>query len=142
MSVYATADDLANLGVANEALGSIDAGKITAVCEARSRFADGYFLAGGYEVPDGGFLVFGTDLTWAVSQLACYDLVSNLGYTTENGNQDNLRKRHDDALAWLEMIRDRELASPVTEDGGSSSATGPVITAVCQRGWSRSRRAV
>lgn len=141
MAAYATKADLANLGVANEALGNISDAQIDAVCESRSRFADGYFLAGGYEVPDGGFLVFGTDLTWAVSQLSCYDLVSNLGYTTDKGNQDNLRKRHDDALAWLEMIRDREIALQVTEEDGSS-ANGPVITAVCQRGWSRSRRAV
>ena len=141
MADYATTADLANLGVANEALADIPDEKQQAVIAARSRFADGY-LSVRYTIPAGGFVAFTGDLTWAVAQLSCYDLVSNLGYTTDKGNQDNLRKRHDDAIKWLELVRDGDLGlgGITAGDGGGDVVAGaPVVASDHQRGWVRGR---
>jgi phage gp36-like protein len=129
---YATTDDLANLGVAAEALSSIAEAQQEAVITARSRFCDGYLNA-QYTLP---LTAITGDLTWAVCQLACYDLVSNHGYTTDKDNQDNLRKRHDDAIKWLEMVRDGEITPPLTDSGSSADDGGADLVSATNRGWS------
>ncbi len=133
MADYATVDDLENLGVANEALSGIDDAKKEAVITVRSRFCDSY-LRVRFDIPEAGLTAFTGDLTWAVCQLACYDLVSNLGYTTDKDNQDNLRKRHDDAIKWLEMVRDGDIAGPVDEEDTASTAA-PVVVSTRPRCW-------
>ncbi len=141
MSDYAARSDLPLLGVANEALADIPDATQDAVITARSRFADGY-LAVRYTIPDGGLTAFTGDLTWAVVQLSCYDLVSNLGYTTEHGNQDNLRKRHDDAIKWLEQVRDGEISLDIDEGDESGNAIPgvPIVRSSPSRGWYRPSR--
>ena len=135
MSDYATPEDLERLGVANEALAAISDEKQESAIEARSRFADGY-LSVRVTIPDGGLTAFTGDLTWAVCQLSCYDLVSNLGYTVNKDNADNLRKRHDDAIKWLEAVRDGKIGPPIPATSlAAESALGPVIASNEIRGW-------
>jgi len=137
MSDYAATTDLPLLGVASEALTDISTEKQEAVITARSRFADGY-LKVRYTIPEGGLVAFTGDLTWAVVQLSCYDLISNQGYTTQEGNQDNLRKRHDDAIKWLEQVRDGEISLELTGDDEEANATPgvPIVASNRLRGWS------
>ncbi len=137
MADYATRQQLADLGTSTEALASIATAKQDAVIAARSRFCDGYLRLVPISIPDGGLTAFTGDLTWAVCQLACYDLIANLGYTTEKGNKDTLRMRHDDAIKWLEMVRDGEAAIPIPpdEEGGNSIAGAPIVVSSDIRGW-------
>jgi phage gp36-like protein len=139
MADYATRAQLADLGVSNEALTDIPDAKQDAVIAARSRFADGY-LRVRQEVPEAGLTAFTGDLTWAVCQLSCYDLVSNLGYETGTGNQDNLRKRHDDAIKWLEAVRDGDLPFPGSGDDSASDAGEVLMHSSRPRGWTHRGR--
>ncbi len=136
MADYATTDDLVALGVSTDVISDISTDQQEAVISARSRFADGY-LAVRYTIPDGGLTAFTGDLTWAVVQLSCYDLVTNYHrYTTDKPNEDNLRKRHDDAIKWLEMVRDGELSPALgSDDEDSSTAGAPSFVTSSIRGW-------
>jgi phage gp36-like protein len=136
MSDYAATTDLPLLGVASEALTEISTPTQQAVIAARSRFADGYLRSGGYIIPDGGLVAFTGDLTWAVVQLSCYDLVSNHGYATSPDNQENLRKRHDDAIKWLEQVRDGKIDLQLpAEDDEPSDRGVPLVVSDRPRGW-------
>jgi phage gp36-like protein len=134
---YATTADLTALGVSTDVLSDVEDAQKEAVITARSRFADGY-LAVRYTIPDGGLTAFTGDLTWAVVQLACYDLVTNYHrYTTDKPNEDSLRKRHDDAIKWLEAVRDGEISPAIADDDDDASTVpgAPVFVSSTIRGW-------
>ncbi len=136
MADYATVDDLTNLGVSTDVLSDIEDAQKEAVITVRSRFADGY-LAVRYTIPSGGLAAFTGDLTWAVVQLSVYDLVSAyFRYQTDKPNEDNIRKRHDDAIKWLEAVRDGDI-SPALDglDDSDDVAGAPLVVSSTIRGW-------
>jgi hypothetical protein len=136
---YADLDDLANLGAAPDILADVADAKKEATITARSRFADGFLRAVPLVVPDGGLTAFTGDLTWAVVQLSVYDLVTDLyRYQTDKPNEDTLRKRHDDAIQWLQWVADGTVGAPVSSDEEEDSDTvagAPVVVSNCIRGW-------
>ena len=138
MADYATTDDLVALGVSTDVISDIDTAQQEAVISARSRFVDGFLRAANIVVPDGGLVAFTGDLTWAVVQLSVYDLVTNYHrYTTDKPNEDSLRKRHDDAIQWLQWMVEGKIGAPVPpEDEGSSVDLGaPSVVTSDIRGW-------
>ncbi len=140
MADYAEVTDLPLLGVANEALEDIEEATQEAVIAARSRFADGY-LAVRYTIPDGGLTAFTGDLTWAVVQLSVYDLISNRGYDVDGKAPDIIRQRHDDAIKWLEAVRDGEIALVLPDESEASDSPGaPIVNSDVLRGWQRCRQ--
>ena len=105
MADYADLDDLTNLGAAADVLADVDDEQKLATIAARSRFADGFLRAAQIPVPDGGLVAFTGDLTWAVVQLSAYDLVTDkFRYQNDKPNEDTIRKRHDDAIQWLQWV--------------------------------------
>lgn len=138
MADYGDLDDLANLGAAADVIADVPDAQKLATIAARSRFADGFLRAGSITVPEGGLVAFTGDLTWAVMQLAVYDLVTNkFRYQTDGPNEDSIRKRYDDAIEWLKWVADGTVAAPIpATDGVELSELGPaLVTSNVIRGW-------
>lgn len=132
---YATAADLARLGLSAKALTGIPLADQDAALAAASAVADGY-LAARYTLP---LLAWGDDLKRAVSLIAAYDLMTRRGYSPEGGDEQ-LRLRYEDGVKWLEQVG-KGAISPVGLVESPPSATpapgdsGPVIAQRPLRGW-------
>lgn len=76
----------------------------------------------------------GDDLAAAVAKIAAYNLLCNRGFNPE-GADENLRKRYEDAMAWLKGVAGGSIdpalidSTPEVEDGGV------VAYSVARRGW-------
>ncbi len=72
-------------------------------------------------------------------QLSVYDLVTNyFRYQTDKPNESSIRMRHDDAIKWLEAVRDGEISPAIEgEEADADTVAGaPIVVSSCIRGWS------
>jgi phage gp36-like protein len=100
-----------------------------------SSVADGY-LAARFTLP---LAVWGDDLKRAVCAIACYDLMVGIGFNPE-GADEQLRKRYEDAMAWLKGIATGVVVPVVTDssatpDSSASIWSGAKVTTNTKRGW-------
>jgi phage gp36-like protein len=97
---YATRADLANLGLIGAALSSVSPATQDAALLAASAIADSQ-LQGQFVLP---ITSWGQDLVRAVCIIAAYDLLTSRGYGPQQGVDDNIRKRFEDAMHWLDRV--------------------------------------
>lgn len=141
---YANEAEFEELGVGPTLLedDQITTDMVTTNLVAASRTADGYLSdADGfpYTLP---LLQVGLDLKMRVCWIAAWTLLSSVGYSPEAG-QDNLyRQRYEDAIKWLEGVRDGDITSvdtigttPPTGDP-ATAARRPVVISGTSRGFS------
>ena len=128
---YATVTDLAALGVSAEATEETETAALNAALDSASSEADSY-LAKVYTLP---LTSWGGALRMHVAAIAAYAVMAARGFDP-SGSDDVLRQRRQDALDWLRMLADGELAppdivdsTPDTKEGGAAVVTRP------KRGW-------
>lgn len=102
-----------------------------------SRLIDSY-LRSRFKLP---LTQIGEDIRRACWTIAAYDLMSSRGFNPEsNAAQENLRRRYDDTIRWLERIADGRAVPDVTDSSSGAqegvAPAGPRITSASQRGWS------
>lgn len=130
---YATIDQLRQFGSAGATLAALPATDVNAALAAASSTADSY-LRQRFTLP---LTAWGDELTRAVCSLVAYDLLSNRGYDPGAGDNDNIRLRYDDALAWLKDVAKGTLSPEVTDSAEPPGIEddGPVVYTNQRRGW-------
>jgi phage gp36-like protein len=109
MAAYATRDDLEAAGLSPEVVTAFDSDDVTAALVGASVFADGYLRARA-TVPvaaTGSPPAYPSDLVRAVAKIAAYELLAVRGY--DPNTDPNPRMRYEDALRWLEGVRDGDI---------------------------------
>jgi phage gp36-like protein len=121
-TAYATRADLANLGLIGGALVNVSTATQDAVLLAASAIADSY-LQSAFVLP---ITAWGQDLVRAVCTIAAYDLLTSRGFGMVQGPDENIRKRYEDALSWLQEASEggQSPAYIVDSSIGNSGATG------------------
>lgn len=137
MTRYASAADLAALGVRSQATGGIASGDIDSALDAASLVADSY-LRSRYALP---FTTWGVDLRSAVAKIAAYEILSTRGLQPGSSQSDeNVRDRYRDAIAWLKDVS----AGRAAVSGGNTTPetssraraeSAPTVRSNGQRGW-------
>lgn len=134
MTRYAERSDLTRFGLPSGALTNVSTTTQDAALDAASTLADGY-LRGRFELP---LTAWGDDLKRAVCAVAAWDLMVTRGFAPDAGNDEVLRQRYEDAIAWLKSVALGHVipvnvtdATPEEDDGGTFSVSNP------RRGWLR-----
>lgn len=136
MARYATTADRAKYGIKASAFASFTSDEIQDVLDACSDVADTY-LGAVFVLPLGSWSLA---LTSMVCHLADYDLMSRRGFNPEDGNHQIIVQRKEQAIRWLESVRDGKSILQAT-DSSSSGVQGaisisPTVESSTQRGWS------
>ena len=119
MSSYGTPADLQRHAIPAASLASVPTLEQQAAIDAQSAIADGY-LSGRYVLP---LTAWGLDLAFQVCQLAEFAICTTRGIAAETESYDILRDKRDNAIKWLEGVRDGKI-NPV---GVVDSATPPSV---------------
>ena len=108
---YADITDLPLYGVPQTALQSIPDALLTAQLQSASDYADSFFRArwGTASVP---LVAWDTAVREAVAKIAAYRLIRVRGFRPGSGSDSEIRKGHDDAVAWLDRVQ-RQQAHPL-----------------------------
>lgn len=129
---FANLEHLDGLGIPAAALSNLAASKKAEQLAATTELASG-ILAGRYDLP---IVAWGIDLSMAVAKIAAYELLSVRGFNPD-GDDDNVRKRYEDAMRWLADVASGKI-SPVglidsTPD--EPDAGGIEVCTLAARGW-------
>jgi phage gp36-like protein len=100
MPRYATTTDLARIGIASNALASLDTAAKEDALDACSSLADGY-LSGRYTLP---LSAWADDLRLHVAGMAAFRLLAARGYNPQVANDEVIRLLWEDAIRWLERV--------------------------------------
>ena len=140
-TVYATATDLANLGMLGAALANVPAAAQTEALQYASAVADSY-LQGHFMLP---ISQWGYDLVGAVCSIAAWTLLAARGYSPQSNADKNIRLKYLDALKWLDEVSKGLQApigiidsstSPSAVDGSTAiRVDGFSVTTTSIRGW-------
>ena len=132
MATYATPTDLSDLGLPAGAIAAIPAGSVTAALDAASALADDY-LAKQFTLP---LTSYGKSLTRAVVFIASFDLLCRQGFNPENGSDNAVKLRYDQAIKWLEMVAAGDIEPVGVVDGTpSASDDTPLMESEPALGW-------
>lgn len=119
---YATQADLEALDLPAAALEGVTSADIDQHLEAASSRVDTY-LRGRYALPLG--TPYPPEVISCTTALAAYSLLSRRGFDPQRGTDVNVRRRHEDAVAWLERLSAGAInialgadATPSANDGG------------------------
>lgn len=140
-TVYATRTDLTQIGLVGAALANVPTAAQDEALQAASAIADSY-LQGQFILP---LTQWGYDLVRAVCVIAAWDCLAARGYAPQSQADQNVYKRYQDALAWLDEVSKGiqtpvnvldSSTTPTNPDGGTVSAVdgGSVVT-TSVRGW-------
>lgn len=138
MTRYATTTDLTRLGLPSGALTNVPTATQEEALDAFSSKADGYLRTLGYTLP---LTAWGDDLRLCVAHLVAYDLMVTRGFSPGAGNDQNLRLRHEDALAWLHDVARGTVTPDLTDSTPSVSEETEQTCCVtnARRNWTRGR---
>ena len=108
---YAAMADVYNLGVPAQAVGFLSTTQQTAILQASSDYADGFFRArwGSTAVP---LVSWDAAVTEAVAKIAAYRMIRVRGFKSNASADGELRQAHDDAVNWLHLVQ-RQQAHPL-----------------------------
>jgi phage gp36-like protein len=128
---YATLLDLAQQGLPDPALEEIDDPTKTAALEAASKLADDY-IGGAFVLP---LSSYGASLTRHVVSIAVYDLLTRRGFNPD-GSDENVRRRYEDAIRWLERIADGRLKpADIIDSTPDEIESASYVVTRPKRGW-------
>jgi phage gp36-like protein len=140
-TVYATTTDLTQIGLVGAALANVPTQAQNEALQAASAIADSY-LQGQFILP---LTQWGYDLVRVVCCIAAWDCLTARGYAPQSQADQNVYKRYQDALAWLDEVS-KGIQTPANildsstpaqnPDGGTVLAVdgGSVVTTQV-RGW-------
>lgn len=140
-TVYATTTDLTRIGLLGSALANVDMNAQLEALQYASAVADSY-LQSHFELP---LIDWGYDLVGVVCAIAAWTLLAARGYNPQSNSDENIRRRYEDALKWLDEVS-KGIQSPfgivdssVAPGPGDGSDTtrmdGFSITTTAVRGW-------
>ncbi len=138
-SQYAQVSDITSLSLTPQAAARFGDTAITAQLQAASSTADSY-LASQFTLP------LQTDpqgwdmqLTRCVCAIAAFNLYRQYGLNPNSPDFPALRSLYDDAVGWLELVRDEKLTPQYVDSGGTPGNTeegGPFVITATTRGYS------
>jgi phage gp36-like protein len=138
---YATRTDLTQIGLVGAALANVPTAAQDEAIQAASAIADSY-LQGQYVLP---LSQWGYDLTRAVCCIAAWDCLTARGYSPQSQGDQNVYKRFEDALKWLdEVSKGMQTPSNILDastpaanpDGGQvTQVDGGSVVSTQVRGW-------
>lgn len=99
-TVYATRTDLNQIGILAQALANVPTAAQDEALQAASAVADSY-LQDQFKLP---LTSWGYDLVRAVCILAAWDCLTVRGYSPQSQGDQNIYKRYEDGIAWLEEV--------------------------------------
>ena len=129
---YATATDLAQVGLSATLTAPVPSGDITAALDRASSWCDGY-LRKAYTLP-----IIGTtgDLTRAVCMIAAWDIMSaQIGFDPEAAANAIWRLRYEDALRWLTDVAAGRIDAGLTDSTATADENAPAAYTSEPRGW-------
>lgn len=97
---YASQTDLTRIGLVGAALVNVPSAALDEALDAASAIADSY-LQGQYVLP---LSQWGYDLVRAVCAIASWDCLTARGYNPQSQGDQNVYKRFQDALTWLDEV--------------------------------------
>lgn len=97
---YASQTDLTRIGLVGAALANVPSAAQDEALDAASAIADSY-LQGQYKLP---LTSWGYDLVRAVCAIAAWDCLAARGYSPQSQGDQNIYKRFEDALKWLDEV--------------------------------------
>lgn len=121
---------MTQLAISAGAVANIPTATQDAALEARSRWADSY-LAAHWDVP---LTTWSTDLTYAVSALAAYDLLISRGFSPL-GVDAVLKERADQAQAWLDKVAEGTVVPALLGGPEYDVYDGAIVISNPSRGW-------
>lgn len=130
---YATSTDLTRLGLSSEGLADVSSTTIDAMLTACSAKVDDYIEAGGRYSPP--LTTYPSSLTLTVCKLAQYELIGVEGYYPEEGTEQVLLQRYEQAMNELERLGRGGALSGVTDATPGVSDDDPVIDSDDEREW-------
>ncbi len=133
MTVYVDSTDFASLGLPAEVATRATAKSIslTRHLSAASRLADSY-LAARFVVP---LSTWDDQLERVVCAIAAWTVLTVVGHNPESPGHAAVRMGYDDAIAWLEGVRDGALSYEGSGATLASSGAAGVALSDTQRGW-------
>jgi phage gp36-like protein len=140
-TVYATRTDLTQIGLVGAALANVPTAAQDEALQAASAIADSY-LQGQYVLP---LAQWGYDLVRVVCCVAAWDCLTARGYSPQSQGDQNVYKRYEDALKWLDEVSKGmqtpanilDASTPPTDpDGGTvTQVDGGSVVSTQVRGW-------
>lgn len=130
MTSYASDTDLLNGGIPTAAASRFTSPERSDALGKASRTADSY-LRGRYTLP---LASWDTDLTRAVVAIATYDLFSSKGFNPDSSDK-NIRTRYEDAIKWLEGVRDSQIHPDIVDSTPDESDEAAAVYCDAPRGW-------
>jgi phage gp36-like protein len=97
---YATTTDLSQIGILAQALANVPGPALTEALQAASAVCDSY-LQDQFTLP---LTSWGYDLVRAACTIAAWDALTVRGYSPQSNGDQNIYKRYQDAIAWLEDV--------------------------------------
>ncbi len=138
-SQYAQVSDITSLALTPQAAARFGDTAITAQLQAASSTADSY-LASAFVLP------LQTDpqgwdmqLTRCVCAIAAFNLYRQFGINPNSPDFPALRSLYDDAIGWLEEVRDEEIVPQYVDSEGTPGNVeegGPFVITATSRGYS------
>lgn len=113
---YATTTDLEQLGIPAAALSAHPTPSQEKALLASSKLADSY-LRERYSLP---LVSWGEELTLHVVSIAKWFLITRIGFNPENPSDKAIRLAYEDAIQWLEDVRDANASPDLVDSSGSS----------------------
>jgi phage gp36-like protein len=129
---FANLDQLEGLGIPAAAMSTMIGAKRVEALAATTEMASG-ILAARYDLP---IVLWGTDLSQATCKITAYDLLSVRGFNPD-GDDDNVRKRYDDAMDWLRAVAAGSISPVGLVDSTpeESDEGGAEVLTYASRGW-------
>lgn len=130
-TLYATQADVERFSVPTAALqGVSDSDKANCLIAASDK-ADGY-LNGSYTLP---LVSWDSSLRQNVAKVAGYEMMCVRGFRPD-GVDDLIIKRHDDAIAWLQLIMAGKVDPPgIVDSEPETFEAGAYVVSETGRGW-------
>ena len=138
-SQYATASDISTLSLTPQAAARFGETAINAQLQAASSTADSY-LASQFTLPlQTSPQGWDMQLTRAVCAIAAFNLYRQYGLNPNAPDFGAIKSLYDDAIGWLEQVRDEELTPQYVDSGGSPGNVeegGSFVITATTRGYS------
>lgn len=130
VQAYAQQSDLFAIGLPAQAMGNVGnpsvvpSASIDASLTAMAALMDSYFRGrwGMIAVP---LVTWDASVTSCNARLAAYDIMVVRGFSSDSDTNKDLRKRSDDALAWLDKVQRQQAHPLVTLANGQAGIQQP-----------------
>lgn len=130
---YATITDLTRLGINSDALAPISTDSKTDMLVACSALVDDAIATGGRYSPP--LTTYPWSITLNVCKLAQFELISVDGYMPDDDDQVMIRKRWEDANAWLEKLANGAAISGAVDATPDEEDNEVTVVSETARGW-------